>query len=172
MPWIKRTLPRKEFIILAPFGSARAGPGYTWTTADPAVLAAKIAELRRQYRVSRVYLFGFSAGGHIGYSMVLKHRDVIDGFIPMAGAFRSRGISREVMAKAKGLPVYAIQGKKDRVVPPAAAKRSLQVFRKHGAMTKLHEHGGGHTPPRNLSAVLKEAIEWINAELDKQAGRM
>jgi predicted esterase len=166
--WATRSLGRDTYFVLAPYGSARVGPGYTWNSNDLVHIAEQVAKLRKTYRIGRVYLFGFSAGGHIGYIFALKHRDSLDGFIPMAGALRRRWVKPDDLKKAKGLPVFAIQGTADRIVPPAAAKRSLADLRKHGAATKLHEHPGAHSAPDDFAKVLKEGIAWIDAELARQ----
>jgi predicted esterase len=168
LQWATRSLGRTDYFVLAPFGSVRVGPGYTWNTTDMATVATKIAELRKTYRIGPIYLFGFSAGGHIGYTFVLRHRDAVDGFIPMAGAIRARWTRKDELKRAKGLPIFAIQGTADRIVPPAAATRSLALLRKHGAVTKLHEHPGAHTAPKNFAKVLKQGIAWIDAELAKE----
>ena len=170
MPWIRNALPAEKFIVMVPFGGSKVGPGYTWNSNDPAILASQIAALRKQYRISRVYLLGFSAGGHLGYGFVLAHRDSVDGFIPMAGAFNQRHSKPGALRAAKGLPVFAIQGRKDRMVPLAAAEESLEVFKEHGAYTKLYKHDGGHVPPRNLRRVLQDAVAWIDARLDGATG--
>jgi predicted esterase len=160
------SLPKSDFFVLAPYGSARTGPGFTWTSEDLDAVPKEIARLREKYRIGRVYLFGFSAGAHVGYMMVLKHRETIDGFIPMAGALRTQGLGADQLDKAAGLAAFAIQGKNDEVVSPAAARASLETLNKHGALTKLHEHDGGHSPPADFANVIKEAIAWIDARLD------
>jgi predicted peptidase len=165
----RRALGKNKWFVAAPFGSARVGPGYTWSGTDYANIPALIDKLKKKYRIGRVYLFGFSAGAHLGYGLVINSRDHFDGFIPMAGALRRRWQQAEELPEVKGLPVYAIQGEKDNVVPPLAAKASLGILRKHGAVTKLFEHPGGHRPPKNFLKVLARAVRWIDAQLPDAA---
>ena len=154
--------------VLAPFGSSRVGPGYTWNNTDLRKIPAAVADLKKRYRIGKVYLFGFSAGAHLGYVLVLKFRDHFDGFIPMAGALRRRWVTDDDLKNAKGLPVYAIQGAKDRVVPPRAARQSLDILEQNGAVTKMLEHPGGHAGPRNFRKALLDATKWLDENQPKK----
>lgn len=159
----KQILGPDAFFILAPYGSARVGPGHTWNSTDLKTIADLIAGLRKTHRIRRVYLFGFSAGAHIGYVFVLKSPGVFDGFIPMAGALRRRWLTPGDLQNAKGLPIYAIQGKIDAVVPLRAAEQSLDLLKKHGAVTHLFTHPGAHRAPKNFRKALLDAVKWLDA---------
>lgn len=87
----------------------------------------------------------------------------------MAGALRLQAIAGNELDRVKGLPVFAIQGANDQVVSPAAAKHSVAIFRDHGAVTTLHEHAGGHVAPPDCAKVLRQAIAWIEANLETAA---
>jgi predicted esterase len=158
----RQALGTEAYFLLAPYGSSPAGTGHTWNGRDVDRVTAEIDELKKKYRIGRVYLFGFSAGAHVGYVFVLKRRDHFDGFIPMAGALRERWVTDDDLKNAKELAVFAIQGTEDPVVPPAAARRSLAQLRKHGAATKLFTHPGAHRAPERFRQVLRDAIEWID----------
>ncbi len=162
----RQSLGANDWFILAPYGSARAGTGYTWNSGDVARIPAAVADLRKKYRINRVYLFGFSAGGHVGYVLVLKSRSTFDGFIPMAGsignALRNKWVTEGDLNNAKGLPIYAIQGTKDEIVPLRAAEQSLDTMRTHGSVTKMLSHPGGHTAPADFRKALLDAVSWLN----------
>ncbi len=162
----RQALGADGWFILAPHGSARAGTGYTWNSSDVTGIPAAVADLRKKYRISRAYLFGFSAGGHIGYVLVLKSRSTFDGFIPMAGsignALRNKWVTEDDLNSAKGLPICAIQGTKDEVVPLRAAEQSLDTLKKHGSVTKMLSHPGGHSAPADFRKALLDAISWLN----------
>lgn len=160
----KQILGADKFFVLAPYGSARAGPGYTWNSLDFRKVPAEIDRLKKKYRITKVYLYGFSAGAHVGYVLVLKFRRHFDGFIPMAGALRRQWATEENLKNAKGLPVYAIQGEADRVVPFKAAEQTLALLKKHGAITKIFTHPGAHTAPPKFKQVLLDAIKWIEQQ--------
>jgi len=158
----KRALGTDDYFLLAPFGSSRMGPGYTWNNRDLARIAREAGELKKKHRIDKIYLYGFSAGAHIGYVLVLKYPGRFDGFIPMAGALRRRWVTPEDLKNAKGLRVYAIQGKTDPVVPLRAAQQSLTLFKKQGAHTHLFTHPGAHRAPKDFATVLRDAIRWID----------
>ncbi|MFO7898038.1 MAG: dienelactone hydrolase family protein [Planctomycetota bacterium] len=164
----RRALGEENAFVLAPFGSSPAGSGHTWNSTDLRKIPAAVERLKKKYRIRRVYLHGFSAGGHVGYVLVLRSPDLFDGFIPMAGALRRRHAKRLDLDRAKGLPVFAIQGTNDPVVPLKAAERSLEVLKKHGTVTRIHKHPGGHTGPKDLGKVLREAVEWIDEQTGAQ----
>lgn len=170
---LKGVLGEDRYFVLAPYGSAVAGPGYTWTGADMGKLAAEVGQLRKKYRIGKVVLFGFSAGAHFGYAVVLKQRSLFDGFIPMAGSISNaraaKLVTDEDLKSAKGLAVYAIQGTEDDVVPAAAAEQSVELLKKHGAVTTMFKHPAGHAPPKEFGKSLLEALRWID-EQGKGAG--
>ena len=160
----KQILGPDKYFVLAPCGSAPVGPGFTWNSLDFRKVPGEIDRLKKKYRIGKVYLYGFSAGAHVGYILVLKCRDRFDGFIPMAGALRRRMITDDDLKKAGGLPIYAIQGEADPVVPLRAAEQSLAILKKHGALTHLCKHPGAHRAPKDFAKVLREAVRWIEAQ--------
>ncbi len=160
----RQGLGADKFFLLAPFGSVRMGPGYTWSSPDFTRIPELVAELKKKYRIGRVYLHGYSAGGHVGYLLVLKNPKVFDGFIPMAGALRRGMVSDAELKNAVNLPIFAIQGAVDAVVPLKAAEQSLELLRQNGALTHLFKHEGGHTPPPNYPKVLADAVKWIDLQ--------
>lgn len=164
----RQALGADKCFVLAPFGSARMGPGYTWSGADFTRIPELVADLKKRYRIGRVYLHGYSAGGHVGYVLVLKSPKVFDGFIPMAGALRRGMVSDAELKNAANLPIFAIQGAVDAVVPLAAAEQSLDLLRQNGALTHLHKHAGDHAPPGDYLKVLADAIKWIQEQKAEQ----
>jgi len=160
----RQGLGADKCFVAAPFGSVRMGSGYTWGGPDFTRVPELVGELKKKYRIGQVYLHGFSAGGHVGYLLVLKNPKVFDGFIPMAGALRRGMVSGADLKSVAGLPIFAIQGEADAVVPLAAAEQSLELLRQNGALTHMFKHKGGHTPPPDYLKVLADAVKWIDQQ--------
>lgn len=76
------------FLVLAPIASGASGG---WSPlADTPVLAAALDDVAAAYAVdvSRVLLWGYSAGGHWGYDLALRNPDVFAGFGASAGVLQ------------------------------------------------------------------------------------
>lgn len=76
------------FLVLATIASGASGG---WSPqADTPMLAAALDDVAAAYSVdvSRVLLWGYSAGGHWGYDLALRNPDVFAGFGASAGALQ------------------------------------------------------------------------------------
>lgn len=83
------------FAVLAPIAS---GSGGGWLVDDPPgtgddvqVMFAALADVAANYNIerSRIYLWGYSAGGHVAHAMALNHSDVFAAYGVNAGVLRA-----------------------------------------------------------------------------------
>ncbi|MEM7516469.1 MAG: prolyl oligopeptidase family serine peptidase, partial [Planctomycetota bacterium] len=91
-----------DLLILAP---SDAGPnaGYSGRPREKAAVLEALRWMRRTYNVdeNRVFLAGYSRGGHLTWDLVLRHPDLFAAAVPRAGA------PRYVIAEGKNNLRYA-----------------------------------------------------------------
>ncbi|MBY0232316.1 MAG: prolyl oligopeptidase family serine peptidase, partial [Gemmataceae bacterium] len=93
----------------------------------------------------RVYLMGHSMGGGGTWHLGVKHPDKWAALAPIAPATRLPVSSLE---KIKHVPVFLVQGDKDRLVPVAGARRWAAQMKKLGMTHEYVEvEGGDHVRP-------------------------
>jgi acetyl esterase/lipase len=140
------------FIIVAPM--LEQAPEFR--SFPNAYLDGLMAEIGKLYRVdpSRLYLTGISMGGEASYRYAAHRPGTFAAVAPLA-AFDARfnpgaldeGFSpiEAPLEKVKGLPILAIHGADDVVVPLGAASRTAEEFKEAGAkiefrVLKAHDH--------------------------------
>jgi poly(3-hydroxybutyrate) depolymerase len=135
-------------VILAalPAGGGQGGwvPG-----ADDAFIAAALADLQAHYRIerTRVYLWGFSAGGHFGYGVALADTDRYAALAVKAGALDAYAGPGAPGLAARRLPVAIRTGSSDPLLPYARLDRDRFIAAgwQLGLDLDYGEPPGGHT---------------------------
>ncbi|MBW5447876.1 prolyl oligopeptidase family serine peptidase [Cohnella sp. CFH 77786] len=110
-----------EFLVLAP-----QCPAYTdWTSERDAVLAL-LERILSDYRVDpdRIYLTGFSMGGHGAWDLAAYRPDRFAAVVPLAGWF-----DPEAAHLLGEMPVWAFHGEEDDMVPVQATKDMVQALK-------------------------------------------
>ena len=158
----------------APYAvSTGSEPGFswnTWGTGDDETLeqssaltdeyiAKLVIDLQKQYKVSDVYLLGFSQGCFYTYLIGIKHYELFKGLICFGGWLESDLIGEENIVKAQGLRVFIAHGNNDRVVEEGAGKKASDYLKEHGYDVTYFEFEGGHEVPEK--AIL-EVEKWMN----------
>ncbi len=127
------------FVIVAPMLDVST----EFRSFPEAYLDGVMAEIRAGYRVDakRLYLTGLSMGGEACYRYALHRPQDFAAVAPLA-AFDARfnpeaareGFAplAEPLGRLKGLPIWAIHGADDIVVPLSAAQATVDEFRKAG----------------------------------------
>ncbi len=107
------------------------------------ILLALLDEICATHKVDpqRIYLTGLSMGGYGTWSLALSHPERFAAVAPICGGgevirvlLAQHGFSTPQKREAlKNLPVWAIHGGKDTVVPPAESERIVQALKDFGA---------------------------------------
>lgn len=175
--------PRPECVAFREFAGRHAmiavTPDYRGTTSwmGPKAegdMVQLIGELRRAYRVRRVFLAGGSMGGSAALTFAALHPDLVDGVTalnPLANhaeydrfqdfiaksfggdkqqvSLEYRKRSAELSADRLTMPVAITVGGKDDVVPPDSARRLAAALEKLGRPVLLIDRpDGGHATSR------------------------
>lgn len=114
-----------------------------------AILSAILEDLGAAYNLelSRLYLWGFSAGGHFVHALALQNTDTFAAYAVSAGALEALAGTNAPAQAARPIPLVISIGSRDSLYPFAAQDR--QRFDNAG-WTQGHdlffqEFAGGHT---------------------------
>lgn len=172
--------------------SARApnvlGPGafgwypVTWTADGPVGDTAK-AEASRQailhfvgeataaYSLDarQVYLMGFSQGAIMSLFVALTRPDAVAGIVPMSGRLLPEAVAARAPDEAlAGLPVFAVHGTRDTVLPVSEGRTIRDELGKLPVALTYREYPMAH----EVSAQsLADAAAWLTQRLDDANAR-
>jgi predicted esterase len=146
-------------------------PGYSWAIrGDDEELSREsvrisedwICSLRNalvgEYRISDVYLMGFSQGCSFTYGIGLRHPDLFDGLICFAGWLDTTWVSGDQVLAASHMPVVIAHGFEDQVVEYEASTTARDYLEESGYDVLFIEFEGGHTVDADA---LVEAQSWL-----------
>lgn len=129
---------------------------------------AGIEHLKKEYKIDRVFLTGFSQGAGLTFITGLKNPGLFAGIAPMGGWLDTDVITEEDLKAAKSLPVLIIHGTSDTMVEYESATKAEQLLKDHGFSVRLLPFDGGHTVPVEGLKALKDMIVGPQPE-EKQA---
>lgn len=115
-----------EFIVLAPEASGSQGG---WLAVDDRLmLDAVLDDLTSRYNVeqSRIYLWGFSAGGHFAHDLALTNTDAFAAYAVNAGALAALAGSGAPLQAERTIPVQLQVGSSDALRP--FVEEDVEVF--------------------------------------------
>ena len=160
--WVfARKLP-KQLAVLTPRGPYLAPEGgYTWREIRPGTLGLPAIEdlhpsaealigfiddwsHAEGVNADQIGLIGFSQGAALSITLALLHPErirtlaVLSGFIP--------GGAEHLLAKRplEGKTVFVAHGRKDKLIPVAHARKSVELLMGSGARVTYCESDGGH----------------------------
>ena len=163
----RRLAAKRGVVLVLPQGVRRAGPGYSWHSADEAdtILGLTLDWLDERVAVDREHLVlsGFSQGGFMAMALGARHPELFAGVIPVAGGYIPE-IDAPQPASGRGEPrFYFMVGSKD----DAASQNRLAAadFTAAGYEVELRVLPGvGHVFPRETSRELRKALAFALGE--------
>jgi pimeloyl-ACP methyl ester carboxylesterase len=102
---------KNGYILACPDWDQGAG-GYTFTSAEQAVVLETLRDLRQHFNVDsdRVFLTGFGEGANMAWDVGLSHPDLFAGVVPIAG--QPMYHSSTYWTNAMELPFYVVWGER------------------------------------------------------------
>ncbi len=129
------------FIIAAPLLSSFEG----YSSFPDAYMAGVLAEIQAYYRVDskRMYVTGLSMGGEATYRFAVYHPTLFAAIAPLSAYVDSKTYS--MIGRIKDLPVWAVHGADDTVIPLSKAQQPVDALREAGSKIKFtvlsgHDH--------------------------------
>lgn len=163
-----------QFIYACPQGPypvAGRAPGFSWyTDADsatwPSVRTASeeyvldvVRLLSARYRVSDVYLLGFSQGSGMAWAAGLRHPRHFRGLLCFGGALDTGWVRPADIEAGSRLRIFIAHGQDDRVVEYEHGIRARDLLTRNGYDVTFLGFAGGHTVPIEAA---RKAAEWLN----------
>jgi predicted peptidase len=122
-----------------------------------AVLAL-VADTMKQHPIDpkRFHVTGISMGGYATFDLLGRAPDRIASAIPICG-----GGDPALAARYKHIPIWAIHGEADNVVPPACSRRMIEALEKAGGKPKSTFYPGVGHDSWTQSYEDPEVIRWM-----------
>lgn len=150
-----------------------------WSAATPPTFAdrptpamdAVIAALRTTVRTrpidrSRIYLTGLSMGGYGTWDLAARHPEWFAAAVPVCG-----GGDPATAPRFAGLPVRAVHGLKDGVVPPERSRAMASAIRAAGGNAELIEPDCGHDA-WTVAYTPEGTLDWMFAQRRAQPAEL
>lgn len=111
----------------------------TWQAEDALVMKV-LDKTRRELNVdrSRIYLTGASKGGNGTWAIAASHPDMFAAIAPVCGA----AYDQYIATRCAKLPIWLFHGEKDKAVPVAKARKSIEWVTAAGGTCKASIYPG------------------------------
>ena len=137
-----------------------------WKVGDELVsdyIMKTIKKVSSEYKVSDIYLMGFSQGAVYAYTIGLQHADVIKGVIGFSGYMMDpKGgesiLTKEDVEQADGLRLYIAHGIDDAAISVDKARELKSYFESQGFDLTYTEFEGRHGVKAD---VFNDAVSWM-----------
>jgi len=132
-----------------------------WEIADPIseeFLLNVVDAATQKYKISKIYILGFSQGTSLAYAVGIKNFKRIDGIICVGGRFPNESFKGKQIAAGSSLPMLLAAGNHDPHMSLKRLKRFKDYFQGFGYDVTDFVYEGGHQITREL---LKKVQEWM-----------
>lgn len=149
--------------------SAATAPAFARqpTPAMDAVIAALRTTARsKPIDLSRIYLTGISMGGYGTWDLAARHPEWFAAAVPVCG-----GGDPSTGPRLVGLPVRAVHGLQDGVVPPERTRAMVSAIRAAGGSADLIEPECGHDA-WTVAYTPDGALDWMFAQRRAQPAEL
>jgi pimeloyl-ACP methyl ester carboxylesterase len=138
---------RDGYIIVSPAAST------WWVWTEGKKVFDLIEETKNRYNVdtNRIYMTGFSNGGHSAWNLGMKQPHMFAALAPVAGGpvnEAGRGLELRMLASLLNLPVHWVTTADDRICPGQITSQVNSAYQRLGYNNLIHKQfpSGGHVP--------------------------
>jgi predicted peptidase len=129
-----------------------------------AIAALKEVEQKSPIDPKRVYLTGLSMGGYGSWDLAARHPDWFAAVVPICG-----GGDVSTAGKLKDIPLWAVHGGADTVVPVDQTRKMIEAVKKAGGQPKYSElEGVGHNSWTPGYTDPKGALPWMFEQVNER----
>jgi len=149
------------FLVAAPTERTDLqGAGWGYTDGERSLTLSVVEDVKRQFAVdpNRIYLGGWSRGGHAAYDIAMHYPALFAGSNPVIGAPRAKLFG--MLRNLGNMAFYVVNGAKDQDLLVAAARAGTTLLKKPvGADVVYYEDPNkGHEP---MEEKLGEAVDFL-----------
>lgn len=124
---------------------------------------AVVEELKERYRVSDVFLFGFSQGCGLTWITGLYYPEEFSGIIGFAGRLDTTFVDMSSVGDLSELHAFVANGTMDESVDVEVGLETVAILEDLGVQTEFRSWEGVHAVSRST---LHEAQEWMKTLID------
>ncbi len=117
--------------------------------------------LKARYKVSEVYLLGFSQGCGLAYMVGIDNPQEFAGLICCGGWLDQEWLGADKLAAGKSLRVFIVHGNEDKMVEFASGTTARDKLLELGYDVTFFEFAGGHRVPEEA---MRAAAKWLLRE--------
>lgn len=116
MAWLRSSMHKDDFIFIAP----TYGSGLWWSEEGETIILSAINKAKQDYHLdtNKIYMSGFSSGGHGVWYLAIRYPSLFAAINPVAGECPLSSLLINLMH----VPAYIIHGVRDTVIPVEAAR--------------------------------------------------
>lgn len=139
----KEIAAREGVVLLGP--QSFGGRGWELIGDSPEFFQALVDIAVKEFNVDdrRIYLFGFSAGGHFALSLAVLEPQYFAAAAVYAGSLLPE-LDQVLGTAERKIPIVLVGGKTDAVVAPAYLEDTRQRLNAHGWNVPVHWVANGH----------------------------
>jgi predicted peptidase len=140
--------------VLAPWSNGRR-----WDAENIRLVLELLDALQKEFHfdAKRLYVTGQSMGGFGTWAMITQHPERFAAAVPICG-----GGDPGDAAKAKDVPIWALHGDADAVVPVQYSREMIRALRKVCATPRYTEYTGAtHAGTAERAYCEPELVEWM-----------
>lgn len=130
-------------------------------------IMALLAALPGEVGDGPLILGGFSQGAMLSCDVALRSGVPLAGLVLLSGTFLAAGEWRPLMEKRRGLGVFQSHGRRDPLLPFAAAERLRDELTGAGLEVDWHPFDGAHEIPPPVLRALAAFLGGVLAEPDR-----
>jgi phospholipase/carboxylesterase len=144
------------------FGSGKPAIKFNEQEDSRKLIATFIGEMKAKYDFDdkKVFLFGFSQGGIMSYTVALTHPGLIKGIAVMSGRLLPE--IKPLVAdseKLKDLSIFISHGTEDNVLGIAYAREAKSWLEDKHLKPNYHEYTAGH---QIIQPMFQDMLEWLS----------
>jgi phospholipase/carboxylesterase len=148
----------RNYLGVAPRGSARAAMGYDWEQTEPQIETAQqrvfaaVEQARQRFHVerSRVFIAGYGSGGTMALRVALRNPGAFAGALTIGGPFPEGRLPLAHLSQVRGLPLFMAQGREAESYPMEQTCRELRLFHAAGMNATLRLYPCGDELTSNM----------------------
>lgn len=121
-------------------------------------LVKVIKEVKKNNKVSGIYLLGLHQGTTVGFNVALKYPDLVDGLIAFGTKFDIENITKEQLKKVKDLKLFISNSVDDQFIDQEQCLKLKEGLENNGMSIEYHVPEGKYSLTKE---VLKKSEDWL-----------